>query len=158
MRFIFIDRILDLEKAKRATMLKSISASEDYFTDHFPGFPVVPGALVIEALEEASILLIAVSFDFSRLSTLKGVHNAKFRRLVRPGEQMVLTVEIESLNDAEAEIVGKAQVNDEPVARLHLVFSLVEVTESNGLKRLSEKMKDLYHMLRSIEVKRVGGV
>ena len=82
MRFLFIDKILELEKGNRAIMVKNVSSSEDYFTHHFPDFPVMPGALMLEAADQAAGLLISYSIDFEGLAALKRVSNAKFRGIL----------------------------------------------------------------------------
>src|SRR5439155_19432349 len=65
MRFVFVDRIVAAEPLLRIDTLKNVSATEDVFADHFPGYPVFPGALVVEAFAQACELLIAMSHDFA---------------------------------------------------------------------------------------------
>lgn len=89
MRFIFVDRILQIEKGKRALMIKNISSSEDYFSLHYPDFPVMPGALMLEALKQASIFFITYSLDFRAYARLAKVKNAKLRRIVEPVEKVI---------------------------------------------------------------------
>src|SRR3972149_3980793 len=88
MRFVFVDRVLDLEPGRAIETIKSVSASEDVFADHFPGFPILPGALVVEAFAQGARLLIAESHGFMRGGRLVRLTRAAFRRFVRPGDQL----------------------------------------------------------------------
>lgn len=71
--------------------MKNVSATEDVFDDHFPGVPILPGALLVEAFEQATQLLVAVTHDFTRVARLDSVSRAAFRALVRPGDQLTVT-------------------------------------------------------------------
>jgi hypothetical protein len=87
-RFLFVDRIVTLEPGRSIETLKNVSTSEDVFEDHFPGYPILPGAMVVEAFEQASQLLIGVSHDFTRTGHLRAVRRGAFRHFVRPGDQL----------------------------------------------------------------------
>src|SRR5580700_4162356 len=97
MRFILIDRIDRLEPGKRAEGHKLISRDEEYFRDHFPGFPVVPGVLVLESLAQLGGRLVESSVRNSTghrvLPMLAKIEHAKFLRSVKPGDRLDLTVE-----------------------------------------------------------------
>jgi len=88
MRFVFVDRIVAVEPSRRIETLKTVSGLEDVFADHFPGYPVLPGALVVEAFAQASQLLIAVSRDFAEVGRLRGLSRVAFRHPVRPGDRL----------------------------------------------------------------------
>lgn len=146
MRFIFVDRILEIEKGKQALMIKNVSSSEDYFSLHFPDFPVMPGALMLEALEQASILFIAYSLDFRAFAKLTTVKNAKFRRIVRPGDQLRLDVSMKSLADNIAEIDGKIKVDGKNTASMELKFAVMGDEDAQG-GRTAAKLKALFDIL-----------
>jgi 3-hydroxyacyl-[acyl-carrier-protein] dehydratase len=91
LRFVFVDRILRLDPGASIEIVKNVAATEDMFDDHFPGFPVLPGALLVETFEQATQLLVAVTHDFTRVARLERVSRAGFRALVRPGDQLTVT-------------------------------------------------------------------
>src|SRR5436190_19700612 len=93
MRFVFVDRILAAEPLPRIDTLKNVSASENVFADHFPGYPVFPGALVVEAFAQACELLIAMSHDFAEIGRLEHLSRVAFARPVRPGDQLRIRCE-----------------------------------------------------------------
>ncbi len=93
MRFVFVDRIVAVEPSRRIETLKTVSGLEDVFADHFPGYPVLPGALVVEAFAQASQLLIAVSRDFAEVGRLRGLSRVAFRHPVRPGDRLAIRCE-----------------------------------------------------------------
>src|SRR4030095_4946197 len=100
MRFVFVDRIVSAEPRRHIETLKNVSAAEDVFADHFPGYPVYPGALVVEALAQASQLLIGLSHEFTAVGRLGGLSRVAFRRAVRPGDQLAIRCERRGLGDA----------------------------------------------------------
>ncbi len=146
MRFLFVDKILELEKGKRAIMVKNVSNSEDYFTHHFPDFPVMPGALMLEAADQAAGLLISYSINFEGLAALKRVSNAKFRGILRPGDQLVMEIILDDLNEKSAAVTAKLRLEDKRVATMKLFFSIKREMDSPIAKEV-EKMKDLYDLL-----------
>ena len=144
MRFIFVDRILELEKGRSIRALKNVSMSEDIFEDHFPGFPVLPGALILESFEEASTPLIEATEDYSVLPTLKAFRNTKFRRFVRPGTQLVVEAQL----TRPAETRCRAHADGREVARADLEFSVV--TCPRGAGHLA-RLHDLSLLLSSMQ-------
>jgi len=100
MRFVFVDRVVSAEPRRSIETLKNVSAAEDVFADHFPGYPVFPGALVIEAFAQASQLLIGMSHDFTAVGRLHGLSRVAFGRLVRPGDQLAIRCERRSAEGA----------------------------------------------------------
>ena len=110
MRFLFVDRIVAVDPGRTIETLKNVSATEDVFDDHFPGTPIFPGALVIETFEQASQLLIAISHDFARVGTLRGVHRAAFRHFVRPGDQLRVRCARAGGDDAHWMVTASAEV------------------------------------------------
>ncbi len=108
MRFTLIDRILELEPGRRIVAVKSISSSEDYLQDHFPGFPVIPGVLLLEALTQASAWMVRVGEDFFHsMVVLRRVSHARFGHFVRPGQ--LVTLISECLDDADRHTRCRAQ-------------------------------------------------
>ena len=94
MKFYLVDRILELDPPKRIVAVKSLSLAEEYLADHFPAYPVLPGVMMIEALVQSAAWLVRVSTDFEKtLLLLREAQNVRYGNFVRPGGQLVMTVE-----------------------------------------------------------------
>ena len=122
MRFLFVDRIVALEPGRSIDVLKNVAASEDVFEDHFPGFAVLPGALMIEVFEQATQLLIAVTDD-TRVGRLEAIERAAFRRPARPGDRVHAGCRVDVAGD-RWHVSAEARVDDHRVASAVLVFAL----------------------------------
>jgi len=125
--FLLVDRVLELEKGKQIKAVKNVSANEPYFDGHFPGHPVMPGVLIIEAMAQAGALLAAhvVSFDpATHVIYFMAIDNAKFRKPVIPGD--VLTLDVVPLRKGKAiwKLRGEAKVGDVLVAEAELMASI----------------------------------
>jgi beta-hydroxyacyl-ACP dehydratase FabZ len=119
--------VLELEAGKRARAVKNVTVNEPFFAGHFPEQPVMPGVLVIEALAQASgILLIHDRSDRSKhLVYLAGIEGAKFRRPIGPGDQVVLDVEIVKARPTFAKVSGVARVDGKVAAEALLTSAMV---------------------------------
>ena len=117
--FLLVDRVVELEPHKRVLAYKNVSINEPFFQGHFPGNPVMPGVLVVEALAQAGGLLTQLSrtaADEDQLFYLVKVDNAKFSRMVVPGDRLDLEVELKRQIRNMAQYVGIARVDGEQVA------------------------------------------
>ena len=88
MRFVLVDRLVELEPGKRAVARKTFHPDDEVFADHFPGFPVVPGVLITEAMGQTAGWLLIATLGFARFPLLTLIDSAKFRRLVVPGDEI----------------------------------------------------------------------
>ena len=118
--FLLVDRVIEFEKDKRVLAYKNVSCNEPFFTGHFPGHPVMPGVLVVEALAQAGGLLTQLSRDpgagDGQTFYLVKVDNAKFSRMVVPGDKLELEVELKRRIRNMAQYAGIARVDGEQVA------------------------------------------
>ncbi len=126
MRWIFLDRITEIVPGEHAVGLKGVASSEDFFADHFPGFPVVPGVVQIEALAQLSGKLVQVSVVEQKKRwvwpILSIVRKAKFRRFVRPGSSLELRSELSELRDESALCKVQARCEGERTTEAELLF------------------------------------
>lgn len=123
--FLMVDRILELEPGKRAVALKNVTINEPHFTGHYPGHPIMPGVLIIEALAQVGGLAVlsGETTDSSEVvPLLTGVDKARFRKPVVPGDQLRLEVEILQLRRTIGRCQGTAFVGEDKVAEAELVF------------------------------------
>lgn len=111
MRFILIDKILEYEKGKSATGVKEVTMSEDFLADHFPRFPVMPGVLQLEAILQLTSWLVFVTKDFTVKTKVSEIKGAKFSGFVRPGDKMIVNVEITSMDDNGVQFKANVSVD-----------------------------------------------
>src|SRR3954452_6748609 len=114
MRFVLIDRILDMQPGRSVVAGKNLSLAEEYLADHFPGFPVMPGVLMLEALTQAGAWLIRETEDFAHsVIVLKRAKTIKYGSFVEPGRQLQLRVEITEHGERETTFKGKGVIDDQ---------------------------------------------
>lgn len=147
MRFLLVDRLLQIEKGKRLVAAKCVAMSEDYFTDHFPGFPVLPGSLILEGFEQASHLLVGISSDFTRAATLRRVSRGSFRHLVRPGDRLLLQVTLTHFAETEARVQADATSEGQRMADAQLEFELKDARHDPEAGERCLRLKEFYHLL-----------
>lgn len=113
--FLLVDRVVELEKGKRIKALKNVSVNEPFFTGHFPARPVMPGVLMLEALAQAAGLLsfdmLGVAPDENTVFYFVGIDNARFKRPVEPGDQLILDVELDRIKGGIYKFKGVARVD-----------------------------------------------
>lgn len=126
--FLFIDKVLEVnEKEKKVTCLKNLTINDYFFSGHFPGNPVMPGVLIIEAMAQASIVLYAVlkpDIVKQKPDFYLGKTEVKFLKPVRPGDQLILEIEAEKISDTAGIVNAVAKVNDNNVAEGRILFGV----------------------------------
>jgi beta-hydroxyacyl-ACP dehydratase FabZ len=126
--FLLVDRIVELVPQQRVVAIKNVTINEPFFQGHFPGAPVMPGVLIIEALAQAGavLLLSDIPDRASKLVYFTGIDEARFRRPVVPGDQVRLTMEVLKLRARTCKMRGTAEVDGELVAEAEIMSALVE--------------------------------
>lgn len=129
--FLLIDRVLEIERKKKIVAIKNVTINEPFFAGHFPGFPIMPGVLIVEAMAQAggALLLTEVDDRSGKLIVFTGIERARFRRPVVPGDQLRLEVEMLSWKAISSRIAvrigGKGFVNGKLVCEATLSCQLV---------------------------------
>jgi 3-hydroxyacyl-[acyl-carrier-protein] dehydratase len=125
--FLLIDRIIEYEPGIKAVGIKNVTGSEDYFQGHFPNRPVMPGVLIVEAMAQVGgIIIMQMEIATGKLAVLSGLNDIRFRNIVVPGDQLVLTSEIIVFKSKLGKIKSKAEVNNKLVADGEILFSLID--------------------------------
>ncbi|UYT88385.1 3-hydroxyacyl-ACP dehydratase FabZ [Priestia megaterium] len=128
--FLLVDRILEVEEGKKAVGLKNVSANEEFFNGHFPDYPVMPGVLIVEALAQVgAVAMLKKEENQGRLAFFAGIDNCRFKKQVRPGDQLRLEVEIVRARESIGKGKGIATVDGELVCETDIMFALGDKKE-----------------------------
>jgi len=125
--FLLVDKIIDYVPGKRAVGVKNVTINEPHFPGHFPGRPLMPGVLIVEAMAQVGgIVLTQMSPGEGRLFVFAGIDKVRFRRQVVPGDQLVMTVELLWVKQRRfGKMQGRAEVDGQLACEGELMFSLV---------------------------------
>ncbi len=133
MRWIWIVRFLEFQKGKSAKALKNLSLAEDYFADHFPGYPVMPGTLILEGLAQTGGILVGDVNDFREKVVLAKVPYARYHREVLAGSQLIYEVDLLHLRPEGAAVGGRALVGDTLVMEAEIFFAHLDQSRSQQM-------------------------
>ncbi len=125
---LLVDRILEIDPGKRVVGLKNVSANEQFFQGHFPGAPVMPGVLIVEAMAQCCAVLFLRDIEDreTKLFLFGGIDKARFRKPVVPGDQLILECEVIQRRGGTVKMRGTARVNDAVVAEAEMLSVMTE--------------------------------
>ncbi len=127
--FLLVDRILDMGENK-IVGIKNVTISEPFFQGHFPGHPVMPGVLILEALAQTGgVYALSMSDNRGKIAYFASIDNAKFRKPVIPGDRLILEVTFIKCRPRIIQLRGVAKIDDEVVAEADLMFALASPEE-----------------------------
>jgi 3-hydroxyacyl-[acyl-carrier-protein] dehydratase len=122
---LLIDRIIEIEPMKRAVGIKNVTANEQFFQGHFPGKPIMPGVLLLEAMAQVSGVPLLIADEYrGKLAVFAGIDRVKFRRPVVPGDQVRMVAEIVKARGTMGKTWVEAFVDGELVAEAEFMFAL----------------------------------
>ncbi|MBW0145184.1 3-hydroxyacyl-ACP dehydratase FabZ [Sphingomicrobium clamense] len=130
---LLVDRVERITKDESITAIKAVSMNEEFFQGHFPGRPIMPGVLQVEALAQAAGVLAVESMDLAgsgKLVYFMAIENAKFRKPVEPGCLLQLDVEIVQMRRAICKFAGKASVNGETTCEVQFTAMIADPPEA----------------------------
>ncbi|MGD8818232.1 MAG: 3-hydroxyacyl-ACP dehydratase FabZ [Acidobacteriota bacterium] len=132
--FLLIDRIIEVEPRQRIVGIKNVTMNEPFFQGHFPGNPVMPGVLILEAMGQAAAVLFLDEMDElkGRFVYFAGADKVRFRRPVVPGDQLRCEIEVLRVRSKSCQVFARATVDGELAAEATLFSVLVEVPEMEG--------------------------
>ena len=125
--FLLIDRVIEIERKKRIVAIKNVTATEPHFAGHFPGYPIMPGVLIVEAIAQAggALLLREIPDREHKLMVFTGIERAKFRRPVVPGDQLRIEVEVLNWKPRAVRMQGRCTVEGKLACEAIVMCQLV---------------------------------
>lgn len=125
---LLVDRILKIEPGKSIEALKNVTSNEEFFNGHFPGAPIMPGVLIVEAMAQAGAVLLLHDMPDreDRLVYFSGIDRARFRLPVVPGDQLILHVDVLKIRSRICKMKGRAMVDGKLVAEAEIMSALVD--------------------------------
>ncbi|OIK10092.1 3-hydroxyacyl-[acyl-carrier-protein] dehydratase [Bacillus sp. OV322] len=122
--FLLIDKIVEIENGKRAVGIKNVTANEEFFNGHFPEYPVMPGVLIVEALAQVGSVAVLIQEEYrGRLGFFAGIDSCRFKRQVKPGDQLRLEVELTRLRGSVGKGKAVATVDGEIACEAEIMFA-----------------------------------
>ncbi len=154
MRFVLIDRILELTPGQSLVGVKNLTLAEEYLADHFPGFPVMPGVLMLEALTQAGAWLIRETEDFANsVIVLKSAKTIKYGSFVEPGRQLQIRVQMVEHGPSETSFKGEGVIDDQVMVKGRFTLVRYNLRDKNPAlvgtdASIVAGLRDLYTTLR----------
>jgi 3-hydroxyacyl-[acyl-carrier-protein] dehydratase len=132
MRWIWIDTFVEFESGKRAVAVKNVTLAEEYLHDHFPGYPVVPAALIIEGMAQTAGILVGEARGFKENVILAKIRWAEFDGFAVPGDQLRYEAVLDTIDDRAAATSGIVAKNGQPLGKVDLLFSHLDQAEQTA--------------------------
>lgn len=125
--FLMIDRVIEMQGDERAVAIKNVTINEEFFQGHYPGHPIMPGVLILEAMAQLGGVLLSQKLEHTgKVAVLLSLDKVKFRRPVVPGDQLILEATAVRVKSRTGHVRGKARVGDEMVAEADIKFMMVD--------------------------------
>lgn len=125
--FLLVDKVIEIDQGKRAVGIKNVTANEPFFQGHFPGNPIMPGVLIVEAMAQVGAVAVLSKEEYKgKLAVFAGIDKLRFREQVVPGDQLVLEAEMIALKRGIGKARVQATVNGKIAASGELMFGIVQ--------------------------------
>lgn len=124
--FLMVDKVLELEEGNRIVAVKNVTINEPFFQGHYPQLPVMPGVMIVEAMAQVGGLAVGGAADSSTVPLLAAVERVRFKRMVRPGDQLVITAEVLAHRSGVVKVQAEARVEQDVCAQGQLTFMLAK--------------------------------
>ncbi len=154
MRFVLIDRILNVQRGESLVAVKNLSLAEEYLSDHFPGFPVMPGVLMLEALTQAGAWVIRDLEDFAHsIIVLKQAKTIKYGSFVEPGRQLELRVSLTAHDERDTAFKAVGLIDGQEMVKGRIVLTRFNLRDRDPALHKTDAqivngLRDLYQTLR----------
>ncbi|MDY0409465.1 3-hydroxyacyl-ACP dehydratase FabZ [Virgibacillus soli] len=123
--FLLVDKVLEVEEGKRVVGLKNVTVNEPFFQGHFPEYPVMPGVIIVEALAQVgAIAVLGMEQNKGKIGFLAGIDKCRFKREVKPGDQLRMEVEITRMKGPIGKGKGRATVDGELACEAEIIFAI----------------------------------
>lgn len=131
--FLLVDRVIEIECGKKGVGIKNLTANEEFFQGHFPAKPVMPGVLMIEAMAQtAGVVVLTSGQHQGKVALFMAIDKVKFRKVVSPGDQLLMEIEIIRDRERTAQVHGVGKVGGEIVVEAEMLFSYTDEATLNG--------------------------
>lgn len=161
MKFLLVDRISELESGKRIVAHKALSLAEEYLSDHFPKFPVMPGVLMLEAMVQASAWVVRVELDFAvSLVLLKQARNVTYKSFVAPGQVLTIESTCKELTREQSAFAAVGRVGDREIVKARLTLRHLNLADAEPAlaatdRKIQGRMRELFDRLCPERLSRV---
>ena len=131
--FLLVDKVIEVESGKRGIGIKNVTINDGFFQGHFPAKPVMPGVLMVEAMAQTAGVVVLTSGEHpDKVALFMAIEGVKFRKVVVPGDQLVMEIEIVRDRDRTAHVKGTGKVDGEVVVEAEMLFSYTDRSYLNS--------------------------